>query len=70
MINPNASDWSDLDLLTIEEAQERLRAEIAVVEGEIAEIRQLGDGSGDATIALSERRLAALRSRLAMKPPT
>ena len=36
MIDPNASDWSDLDLLTTVEVTERLVAEIASVEAEIA----------------------------------
>jgi hypothetical protein len=31
----NASDWSDLDLLTVDEAADRLRAEIALLAEEL-----------------------------------
>ncbi len=34
--DPNASDWSDLDLLTIDEAIERLDAEIAAITATLA----------------------------------
>jgi hypothetical protein len=34
--DPNASDWSDLDLLTIDEAVERLDEEIAAVNARLA----------------------------------
>jgi len=34
--DPNASDWSDLDLLTVEEATERLSAEISATTEELA----------------------------------
>jgi hypothetical protein len=54
MADPPASDWSDLDLLTMAEARERLAREIAVVEGEIAAAER--DTRAD--------RLAALRHRL------
>jgi hypothetical protein len=33
--DPNASDWSDLDLLTVDEAADRLTAEIAVITEEL-----------------------------------
>jgi hypothetical protein len=63
MIDPNASDWSDLDLLTIDEASERLGEEIVTVERELAELRpKLADEPTlAASIALRERRLAALK---------
>jgi hypothetical protein len=63
MIDPNASDWSDLDLLTTAEATERVAAEIAVVEGEIAELENGRETNADSLAAL-KRRLNALRERL------
>lgn len=48
------SDWTDLDLLTREEAAGRLRAEITETEQRLA-------GAGDAERALLEARLRALR---------
>jgi hypothetical protein len=56
MIDPNASDWSDLDLLTRAEARERLLVEVGVAEKDIAQEEATGDGA----------RLVALRRRLAM----
>jgi hypothetical protein len=61
VIDPDASDWSDLDLLTVAEANERLRVEIAATETEVAEAEAAGTAVPDAT----RRRLAALRKRLA-----
>jgi hypothetical protein len=63
MIDPKASDWSDLDLLTTAEATERLVAEIGTVEGEIAELENADTADTDALAAL-RRRLSALRERL------
>jgi hypothetical protein len=63
MIDPNASDWSDLDLLTTTEVTERLVAEIAAVEGEIAELDNADRPEADSLAAL-QRRLTALRERL------
>jgi len=60
MIDPNASDWSDLDLLTHAEARERLLAEVGVAEKDIAEEEAQEKGMGDGA------RLVALRRRLAM----
>ncbi|MFF3567521.1 hypothetical protein [Nocardia jiangxiensis] len=52
------SDWTDLDLLTREEASGRLRAEIAETETRLAE---LGAGQADrAERDLLETRLRAL----------
>lgn len=66
MTDPNASDWSDLDLLTLKEARARLSEEVAAVEAELAELmRGNEDRDTDAVRALS-RRLTALRTRLAM----
>lgn len=53
MIDPNKSDWSDLDLLTNEEARNRLVAEITRLEAELA------DGGN-----VDSARLSALRLRL------
>jgi hypothetical protein len=50
--DPNASDWSDLDLLTVSEATERLDAEIDAMGREIA------------TLAPDSPRLAPARRRL------
>ena len=63
MIDPNASDWSDLDLLTTTEVAERLVAEIAAVEVEIAELDNADRPDADSLAAL-QRRLTALRERL------
>ncbi|MFJ1969457.1 hypothetical protein ACIO93_12385 [Streptomyces sp. NPDC087903] len=52
------SDWTDLDLLTREEAQARLREEITATGTRLAE---LGDGDGDADEA--ERALLGTRLR-------
>lgn len=65
--DPNANDWSDNDLLSIEEADERLVAEIAVVEGELQALRS-DSVPRAAAVELAERRLRALaasRKRLA-----
>jgi hypothetical protein len=63
MIDPNASDWSDLDLLTTAEVTERLVAEIGTVEGEIAALENADRPDADLLAALRGR-LAALRERL------
>jgi hypothetical protein len=63
MIDPNASDWSDLDLLTTAEVTERLLAEIASTEGEIAELGNADAPDADSLAAL-RRLLTALRERL------
>ncbi|MDT7633207.1 MAG: hypothetical protein QOI50_5137, partial [Pseudonocardiales bacterium] len=38
--DPTADDWSDLDLLTVSEATERLDVEIDAVGGEIAALAE------------------------------
>jgi hypothetical protein len=58
MTDPNASDWSDLDLLTVTEARERLTAEIAVTQREIAAAEDAGK------LESLKRRLAMLQKRL------
>jgi hypothetical protein len=58
MTDPNASDWSDLDLLTVTEARERLTAEIAVTQREIAAAEDGGKLEG------LRRRLLLLQERL------
>jgi hypothetical protein len=63
MIDPNAPDWSDLDLLTTAEVTERLLAEIASTEGEIAELGNADAPDAD-SLAVLRRRLTALRERL------
>lgn len=55
------SDWTELDLLTRDEAGERLREEIAEVEARLA---QLGH-SDQAERSLMEARLRALRETAA-----
>ena len=61
MIDPNASDWSDLDLLTRAEVRERLLAEIGVAKQEVAQEEANGDG---VKLAALKRRLAMLQERL------
>jgi hypothetical protein len=63
MIDPNASDWSDLDLLTTAEVTERLVAEIASVEDEIAELEG-ADRPDEKSLSALRSRLTALRNRL------
>lgn len=65
MIDPNASDWSDLDLLTRTEARERLVAEISAAKQDVSreEARELEMGDG-AKLAALKRRLAMLQERL------
>jgi hypothetical protein len=58
MTDPNASDWSDLDLLTVTEARERLTAEIAVTQREIAAAEDAGK------LEALRRRLVLLQKRL------
>lgn len=68
MIDPNASDWSDLDLLTFAEVHERLANEISAVERELARIQQNGpdpDGKRSFSAEALRSRLIALRERLA-----
>ena len=61
MIDPNASDWSDLDLLTRTEVRERLLAEIGVATQEVVQEAANGDG---VKLAALKRRLAMLQERL------
>ncbi len=62
--DPNTSDWSDLDLLTVDEATERLDAEIAALTG------QLGALAGTERDAANRRLdlLVAARDRAAGGP--
>lgn len=55
--DPNASDWSDLDLLTVSEATERLDEETEAVRAELA--ARAASGEPDAA-------LTALRDRLVL----
>lgn len=54
--DPTASDWTDLDLLTVAEAIERLDHEVEAVRQEI----ELLAGSDDASLAAARRRLELL----------
>jgi hypothetical protein len=68
MIETNASGWSDFDQRTLDEADERVVAEIAVMEAVVRELHQLRDRceagpAVDASIALAEARLYALGRR-------
>jgi hypothetical protein len=63
MIDPKASDWSDLDLLTTAEATERLVVEIASVETEIAAMEN-ADQPDEKSLSALRSRLTALRNRL------
>ena len=55
--DPTASDWTDLDLLTVAEAIQRLDDEVAAVR---REIELLATGSDDASLAAARRRLELL----------
>ena len=65
MIDPNDSDWSELDLLTRNEVHLRLRAEVAEVGAQLAELKLSGSDHDAAAIAALSRRLNALLARLA-----
>jgi hypothetical protein len=65
MIDPNDSDWSDLDLLTRKEVRQRLLAEVAEVEAVLAELKRTGSDHNAAAFAALSRRLDALLARLA-----
>ncbi len=60
MIDPTASDWSDLDLLTKAEASERLSEEIGAIERQLTHGSEDLDGPGRDAL---ERRLSLLRKR-------
>jgi len=55
----DVDDWADQDLLTKDEARERLAAEIARTRSRLATLKHPDD---DAEIALLERRLVAMES--------
>ncbi|MFE4963769.1 hypothetical protein [Streptomyces sp. NPDC056660] len=56
-------DWNDQDLLTRDEAAERLDEEMKAVTGELAELRRAGqDPAVRAGIELLDRRLAAMKA--------
>jgi hypothetical protein len=55
----DVDDWADQDLLTKDEARERLVTEISRTRTRLAALRASTDG---AEIALLERRLAAMES--------
>jgi hypothetical protein len=61
-----ADDWTDQDLLTREEARERLAAEAEAEATTLATLRESGADVADprvrAEIELRQRRLAALRA--------
>jgi hypothetical protein len=58
-----ADDWTDQDLLTREEAGERLDGEIEEESAELARLRQSGPGPRvHAEIEARSRRLAALKA--------
>lgn len=67
MIDPNSSDWSDLDLLTFTEVRDRLTNEISALEHELTSLHQAAsdpDAATSSTQVLQDR-LNALRERLA-----
>ncbi|MFG3022391.1 hypothetical protein ACGFZQ_28220 [Streptomyces sp. NPDC048254] len=58
-------DWNDQDLLTRDEAAERLRQEIQVVTGELAQLRGAApDRTTAAGVELLDRRLTAMKAAL------
>ncbi|HWN36335.1 MAG TPA: hypothetical protein VNP03_26515 [Pseudonocardia sp.] len=67
--DPNASDWSDLDLLTVSEATERLDAELAAVRAEIDTLAE--DPALDTELAKARHRLVLLeRARIRAAMPS
>jgi hypothetical protein len=64
MIDPKASDWTDLDLLTVAEARQRLVDEIAVTQREIAAAEQARGSAGVGNVESLRHRLAMLQERL------
>ena len=63
MIDPNASDWSDLDLLTYAEVNQRLADEISELEAELTNIQH--SGTAAPTGQVLRDRIDALRRRIA-----
>jgi hypothetical protein len=63
--DPNASDWSDLDLLTVSEATERLDEEMAAVRASIEALGAAPATGPDADPAAGAR-LAEARHRLVL----
>jgi hypothetical protein len=59
MDQPGVDDWADQDLLTKDEARDRLVTEIARTRTRLAKLNRPGD---DAEITLLERRLGAMES--------
>ena len=59
MDEPGVDDWADQDLLTKDEARERLAAEIVRTQSRLATLQHPDD---DAEITLLSRRLAAMES--------
>jgi hypothetical protein len=58
-----ADDWTDQDLLTKDEAGERLDDEIVAVTSELAQLREAGDGPNEqAAIQLLTKRLVAMKA--------
>ena len=60
----DAADWTDQDLLTRDEAGERLDDEIAVARKRLSELetKDAGDTDVAASLAVVRRRLAAMES--------
>jgi cytochrome P450 len=58
-----ASDWTDADLLTLDDALNRLKSELEDALGEIATLR--ADDAGEDTISPAEQRISAMRARIA-----
>lgn len=55
----DADDWSDTDLLTKQEAGERLDDEIALVSGQLTELSAVA--GSEAEVELLTKRLAAMK---------
>jgi len=61
------SDWEEQDLLTLDEAGQRLAAELDVTQAELEQARAAGD---DTSAGRLEQRLAALALALERVAPT
>jgi len=61
----DASDWTEQDLLTNDEAGERLRRELARADTELVQLRRRDDVADHGQMALTEARIESVRASLA-----
>ena len=68
--DPNASDWTDLDLLTVSEATERLDEELAAVRAEIAALTAAPHPDRGQLVAAEQRLALLARARVRAARPS